>query len=178
MAPPKLNLPNLGYIRALKNAPIDGPKLAETFDSVSRGVGNVANRLASNPSGVDNNPPQIAMLEAQHLGNGLVDIAITDNGNIQSAISYYVEYSVAPGFPNSRYIHLGTSRNATVYLPNGSYYFKAYSQYISGGQASPPKMIGPVQVVNSASGTLLASQGSGTGQPGQSGVGAGPVISR
>jgi len=178
MGNPGVTLKNQNYLRSVRDGHIEGHKIAENFDSVNEGIGNISNRLANDPSGGIVVPPNIASVSAKHLGNGQIDVAITDNGQIQSAIGYHVEYSTNSSFTNSRYEYLGPSRNKVIVLPNGSYYIKAYSQYRYGGPPSSPFITGPIHVTGSASGSLLTSQGSGTGRAGESGVGYGKVISR
>ena len=178
MSTPKLSLKNIRYILGIKTPEVDGSKFAETFSDVANSITGVTSRLGANPNGPPQNSPMIASFQAVHLGNGLIDLSIIDPGKIQSAISYFVEYDTTSGFAQSRYVHLGPARNGTIVLPNGSYWFKAYSQNILGGSPSSPIITGPVAVTGSATGVLLPTQGSGTGQPGQTGTGAGPVISR
>jgi len=166
---------------AIQTAPLgklEGHIVAKALDDLNSGVGTVANRLANDPNGTEVIPTNIAGVSAKHLGNGLVDIAINDPSLIQSAISYHVEYDTNPNFTSSRYAFLGPSRNHTITLPNGIYYIKAYSQYQYGGSPSNGKVTGPIVVQGSASGTLLATQGSGTGNPGQSNQGHGTQIKR
>lgn len=178
MGNPKIRIKSQNSIQVAKPGKLDGFLVADALKDVNSGIGTVANRLANDPNGTNVTPPNIAGLLAQHLGNGLVDIAIADPGLIQSAIGYHVEYDTNPNFTSSRYEFLGPSRNKTITLPNGTYYFKAYSQYQYGGNPSAAKTFGPVQVTGSAATSLLKTQGSGTGAPGQSEIGFGTEIVR
>lgn len=167
---------SLAYIR-------QDPKLTRVAEAISDlliGHNNVALQLSSDPNGNDVVPENIAQLQVQHLGNGLVDIAIVDNSNISRAIEYHVEYSTDPAFTNPRGIHLGAWRTGTHVLPNGIYYFRAYSQYPAGGPPSQPIPAQlPVTVANSATLPLFPSQASGTGKPNSGGgFGSGKVLSR
>jgi hypothetical protein len=170
---------NLSYLQKINTPQLAGYKLAEAFEDLGDSVGNVANQVASSPDGSDITPPKIGQVQAQHVGGGALDIAITDNSKVQRAVEYFVEYAPNPGFSGSRYLHLVSSRNGTVMVPNGRWYVKAYSQYRFGGPPSEAITSGPISVTGSVvTQALLATQGCGTGQPGQTGTGAGTEISR
>lgn len=170
----RLNIRNLPWLRT------NDRKTAEAFDDVVRGHTNVAQQLATDPGGADVIPPQISSVEAVHLGSGHIDVAITDNAKIFRAISYFIEYDTSENFTNPRVVSLGPSRNAAPFvLPNGTYFFRAYSQYPAGGPPSNPVNAGSVTVTGSSSGTLLGSQASGTAHPATGGgAGAGKVLQR
>lgn len=155
-------------------------RVGEAFDDAITGINSLSAQLGTDPNGADITPANVAQVEAQHLGNGLVDVAITDNSSLSRAINYYVEYDTSPNFTgNPRGVAIGPLRNGSIFLPNGTYYIRAYSQYPAGGPPSKPVMFSkPVLVSGSAAMPLLASQGSGTGKPGQAGQGAGKTITR
>jgi hypothetical protein len=155
-------------------------RIGECFDDASTGINNLAAQLGSDPNGSDVTPAKVAQVMAQHLGNGLVDVAITDNSSLSRAVNYYVEYDTSPDFSNNpRGTALGSYRNGQVTLPNGTYWVQAYSQYPAGGPPSKPVMFPqPIMVTGSAGLPLLNSQGSGTGKPGQAGQGAGKTVAR
>lgn len=159
--------------------------VGEAIDDLLGAHSNVARNLASDPNGADNVPPNIAGIQVQHLGNGLVDISITDNAKISRAINYHVEYAAAnssgnPDFTNPRGLLLGPWRTGTVALPNGNWFFRAYSQYPAGGPPSSPVLAqGVIVVSGGAALSLYPSQASGTGNPSTGGGhGSGKTITR
>jgi hypothetical protein len=182
MSAPNLHIRNQAYLQKVNiqqgKGSLEGQKLSEAFDDVSSAIGNVHNQLASNPEGINVVPPKIGTVQAQHLGAGMLNFAITDNGKIQRAIDYFVEIADNPGFSGAEVIHSSPSRNGHVPVPNGTWYVKAYSQYKFGGTPSQPLTTGPINVSGSQYGTRLPTQGCGTGTPGATGQGAGTVISR
>lgn len=160
-------------IRNLSILKQQSPRLGEAFDDLVTPLDNITNQLGSNPNGGNVVPAPVAQVQAQHLGNGVIDIAITDNSSVSRAINYYAEYSQSPSFSNY-YTHvMGPSRNShSLTLPNGTWYLRGRSQYPAGGSASVPiSASGPVVVTGSSKVALFPSQGSGTG-----GGGAGSVI--
>jgi hypothetical protein len=173
---PKLTIKSLSII---KQNPAT-LRVGEALDDVATGTNNLAAQLSADPNGSDITPANVAQVQAQHLGNGLVDVAITDNSSLSRAINYYIEADTSPNFTsNPRGITTGPIRNGSLVLPNGTYYVRAYSQYPAGGPPSKPvNAAQPIVVTGSASLPLLASQGSGTGNPGQGGQGAGKTINR
>lgn len=168
-------MPNTPQVRNLNYIRQKDPKMAEVVDDLLRAHQNVAAQLATDPNGSNLVPATVAQLQVQQQ-NGFVDFAIVDNSRISRAINYYIQYSQTPGFQNPRQITLGPDRNGHTILPNGTYYFRALSQYPAGGPASTPsEPVGPIVIASSAIGTLtlFPSQGSGTG-----GGGAGQTIQR
>jgi hypothetical protein len=169
-------------VKSLNTLRTVNPYLAECIDDLVMAHDNVSKQLATDPNGSEIVPPNIAMVQAQHLGNGLVDLAITDNAPISRAINYHVEYDSTPNFTNPRGATLGPWRTGTIFLPNGTWFFRAYSQYPAGGGPNTP-VIAPgslvINVKDGAAGPLFASQGSGTGKPQQGGgQGSGKLIQR
>jgi hypothetical protein len=155
-------------------------RTGEAFDDIVSGTSNLAAQLSADPGGADITPANVAQVTAQHLGNGLVDVAIVDNSSISRAINYHVEYDTSPSFSvNPRGQSLGPWRNGSVTLPNGTWYVRGYSQYPNGGPPSAPIVNpSPITVTGSAALPLLSSQGSGTGKAGQGGSGSGKTLTR
>lgn len=174
------NLPYIARVRVTKGVgDFDGSKLADALEDIQNTSGNVANQIAANPDGVDIVPPKIGGFNVVHLGNGVVDFAITDGGTIQRAIDYIVEASSNSAFSGSRVVHFSPSRNPAPFpLPMGNWWFKAYSQYRHGGPPSVPIVVGPVGVSGQITSGLLGTQGCGVALPGSTGQGAGTTISR
>lgn len=169
---------SLNYIRQTP-AP-EGNRIAEAVDDLLTGHNNLAHQLSTDPNGKEVIPPNIAGLQVQHLGNGNIDVAITDNAPISRAIEYHVEYSTDPSMASPRGRSLGSWRTGEFSLPNGQWYFHAYSQYPAGGKPSlPVRAQGSLVVTGSSAISLFPSQSSGTGRPGQGPAqGSGKVISR
>jgi hypothetical protein len=174
---PKVRINSLSTIKA-------DPKtirIGEAIDDLSTGINNIANQLSADPNGADVVPANLAKVQVQHVGGGQIDVALTDNSKINRSVNYYVEYSQDQKFTNSYTLDMGSSRNDhTLRLPNGTWFFRGLSQNPNGGPpSSPVAHPDPIVVVGSSvTGTLFASQGSGTGLPTQAGQGAGKTISR
>jgi hypothetical protein len=161
----------------IKNTPALTP-VGEAFDDVLRGIQNHAAATTTDPNGADIIPSAVAMVQAQHVGNGQIDLAITDNSSLSRSINYFLDYSTDPGLSNPYTVAIGPSRNYHgLTLPNGTWYIQAYSQYVHGGPPSRPvRVSSPIIVTGSHKGTFFAPQGSGTGGPRTGGgQGAGKV---
>lgn len=168
-------MPRIPQVRSLNFIREKDSKTAEAFDDLIRAHSNVSEQLATDPNGGNVVPPVIAQLLVQQL-KGFVDIAIIDRSPISRAINYYLEISTSPSFGNPRTIALGPSRNYHMMLPNGTFYFRARSQYPHGGPPSNPVSAQSALVITASvigALTLFSSQGSGTG-----GGGAGKTLSR
>jgi hypothetical protein len=173
---PKLTIDSLNSVKQNPATTQTG----ECFDDVSKGVNNLAANLGADPNGADVTPADVAQLKAQHLGNGLVDVALVDNSSLARAISYFVDADTSPNFTsNPRTYTNGPVRNISMTLPNGTWYLQGYSQYANGGPPSKPvRFPTPILVTGSATQPLLDSEGSGTGRPGAAGQGAGKALTR
>jgi hypothetical protein len=151
-----------------------GHLLAEAFEDAAKPSQYLGRNIAANLDGSSNIPKPPTSITAKHLGGGLVDIAISDQPK-HPAINYFVEVAANPGFVGARVVHSSPSRNASVLLPNGTWYLRAYSQYQYAGSSSNSGDSVPstsVSVTGSiVTGTLLASQGSGTGTASGAGFG-------
>lgn len=167
----RANLPlikNLDYIKR------DDLFYGEAFGSLQQAHGAIAIQLGADPNGAEVVPTQPAAFRVQAAGN-LVDFEITDNSpTLLRSIQYFVEYGTDQNFTNPRVHSLGPSRNGTMSLPPGTYYFRVRSQYPHGGPASSPNTFSqPVIITSGTAMTLFPSQGAGTG-----GGGAGKTITR
>lgn len=176
MKPPKLIVKSLGFIKTVSGL----TRVGEAIDDLLTGHSNISAQLASDPNGANIVPANVAQVSAQHLGNGLVDVALTDNSEVSRAISYFVDVDSSPNFTaNPRTYTNGPVRNISMTLPNGTWYLQGYSQYQHGGPPSTPvRFPQPIVVSGSASLPLLPAQGGGTGAAGRAGQGAGPTVSR
>lgn len=175
-----MNIPNLDYIRGLRSPdfPDLGAKLHEALTSIAGQVTNIQSQTNANPTGQPTPPPPINGLKVTGQ-NGHFNIAIHDNNEIYRGVQYYAEYDTSPHFTNPQTIHLGDSRNHNVFLGNGTYHWRAYSSYASsppsaavyhGSGAAPTPVVGGGDVGSPA---IQASQGTGTGTPGQGLTGPG-----
>lgn len=176
MQRPKITVKSLNSVKQNPATTLVG----ECLDDHSTGINNLAANLGADPNGSEVTPADVAQVSAQHLGNGLVDVAITDNSSLARAINYFVEYDTSPNFTaNPRGTALGPYRNGQFQLPNGTYYIQAFSQYPNGGAPSKPvRFQSPIVVTGSGSQPLLRSEGSGTGKSGAAGQGAGKALTR
>lgn len=166
----KIFVPNQGEVR--------GYELAESIEDAARPSQYFGRNMAANLDGSANTPNIPSGIQAKHLGGGLVDVAITDQAQ-HPAINYFVEVADNPGFSAARVAYSGPSRNALVTLPNGKWYVRTYSQYQYAGSQSNSNQNPPstnVMVTGSiATGSLLSSQGSGTGTGQTPGAGFGTL---
>lgn len=177
-----MNIKNIDYISKLasKEFPELGPKLAEALKSIAQQTANVAQQLNGNGSGSPQPPPPVNGLKVTGK-NGHFNIAIQDGNKIFRDIHYYVEHSDNPHFTNPSVIHLGHSRNHSIFLGNVTRYWRAYSAYASSSTSSPAYHGSPTSPVGVVGGgtiggpEFLPSEGSGTGAPGVGLSGPGPV---
>lgn len=172
--PAQQQVRNLAYLRSLssKEFPELGAKLYEALTDIVGRQSNLEQQVNGNAQGQPAAPPAINALKVT-AQNGHFSAAITDNGNVFRGIQYYIEHADNPQFTNPTVVHLGDSRNWDKFLGNTTRYFRAYSSYASsppsaaayhGGAAAPQAVAGGGSVGGPA---FQASQGSGTGAPGQ-----------
>ncbi len=178
-----LFLKNIDYLRSLvfKEAPYLGAKLAETLTDISKSVNNVEQQTNANTNGAPQPPPAINALMVS-ASNGHFQVAINHEGaQFYRGVEYFVEHASNPNFTDSHIVHMGTSRNANLFLGNATRYFKAYAAYpgshsgpavFHGGSKQPQPVTGGGAI---PAPTFAASQGSGTGTPGQTHSGFGPT---
>lgn len=177
-----MNIPNLDYIRGLKSEdfPDLGAKLYEALNAIAEQSKTIQQQTNTSSNGQPAAPPQISGLNVTGQ-NGHFNLQIQDSNQIYRGIQYYAEYDTSPHFSNPQILHLGDSRNHNVFLGNGTYYWRAYSSYAGSGpseavyhgsSAQPSAVVGGGSIGSPA---LQASQGSGTGAPGQGLTGPGIV---
>lgn len=173
-----MKLRNLEYIRSI---PVFGARLYESLVDVQNQASATEQQTNSNALGQPTPPPAINNLHVSTGPGGEFQLAITDSNKISRGINYWAEHADNPHFNNPHIIDMGQSRNHSVYLGGQSLYWRAYSSYPSsptspavyhGSQAQPAAVRGGVTGVRSA------SQGAGTGAPGQGLYGPGPVAQR
>lgn len=166
-----LQLPQLKHVESAD------PKLYSALKAVVEAVNNLGRGTGVDPAGAIS-PPSAPAAISVHGGDGIFDIAITDNSPLVRGISYFVESDTTPAFAQPHVYALGPSRNARLALGNLTLYWRAYSQYPGSDPSAmtafgnPPLAVvgggvaGPAQQPSSGSGTAP-----GTGQQGGSGYG-------
>lgn len=182
-----LNIKNLDALRNFK--PEEYPQMGEHLYQALRTVSDASNLTEQQTNSSVNaqrptSPPDINAVNVTGQ-NGHFNIAITDNNqNLYAGIKYYAEHSSTANFSDPHVIDMGSSRNHNVYLGNVRRYWRAYSAYPSSPSSSPAYHGGVVQpkvVIGGGENggpSFLASQGSGTGLPGQGLSGPGPIAYR
>ena len=172
-----MNIRNLPYLRSL---PEFGAKLYEALSDLDRNSDTIAQQTNASPGQKPYAPPSVTGLNVV-AQNGSFHAQITDNNDIYRGINYHLEFDTDPGFSNPHPVDMGSSREHTMFLGNGTFYFRAFSSYSTGPASSPAYhghsgsptavfgggTVGPPQ--------LLPSQGSGTGGPRQGVSGPGPI---
>lgn len=115
-------------------------------------------------------PPRVTAINVASLGTGAVDVAITDTGEVNQGVSYFVEHADNPNFTNARQEHFGASRNGVIPIGSRIRYFRAFSQYqYPPSQPNDPIVFGGLGAPSGVAGggtttpALQASTGSGTG---------------
>lgn len=156
------------------------PKLYEALTDIIQQHSNTAGQTNSNPTGPPQPPPAIGGVKVS-AANGHFQIAIEDPNPIYRDVHYYVEHADNPHFTDPHIIHLGHTRNHSIFLGNTTRYWRAYSSYASSSPGAPAYHGGatapaPVNGGGPVGGpSFLASQGSGTGTAGQGLSGPGPI---
>lgn len=162
---------NMDYIRS------KDPKLYEALIDVQNAL-----QPTSQPA-----PPVVSGINVT-AANGFFNVTLTDNGEINAGISYFVEYSPTVGFQQPVTVHLGATRSAQLNLGNQTLYWRAYSQYQNPlSPPSAPVVFGgstptPVAGGGAVAPPAISPTGSGTsstnGQQGGSGFGKQPTRTR
>lgn len=142
-------------------------KLREAILSVATAVNIHAVQTNGDPTGNPQPPSQISALSVLS-ADGIFDFQIQDNSPVNRGVFYHIEGSLDPSFTNSFAIYSGPGRNFRTNLGNQTYYFRAFSQYLT-SDPSPAFYFGsgalPTPVVGGGSftgPTPQPSAGSGT----------------
>ena len=169
---------HLDYFKnvTFKEYPDFGARLYELLSSAQQGVTNIEQQTNSNAQGDPPPPPAINALMVS-ANDGHFQIGINHEGaEFYRNPRYFVEHSATPDFRNPHVVELGSSRNANLFLGNATRYFRAYASYDS---SAPGPVIYHGGAVsgggNVPAPSFAASQGSGTGTPGQGITGPGPI---
>lgn len=167
-------------IRNLDEIRAKDQKLYEALSDIIAQHANTTQQTNSNPSGQPNPPPSISAVHVA-AANGHFQVSISDPNPLYRDVHYYVEHADNPHFTDPHIVHMGHSRNLSLFLGNTTRYWRAYSSYSSsapgtpayhGGAATPQPVTGGGPIGGPA---FLPSQGSGTGTPGQGLTGPGIV---
>lgn len=179
-----LNVSNLEWLRQVDFSNQEamrqfGPKLYQALRSIQTAHNNVEMQTNSDSSADPTPPPAINGLTVSGQ-NGHFSYEIQDSNQIYRGASYFIEHADNPNFTNPTTVHVGPSRNGSIFLGNVKRYWRAYSSYGT-SPASPPIYHGGSQPVPVSGGGLVGgpgstvNQGSGTGPAGVGLVGFGPV---
>ena len=166
-----------------KDYPLLGVHIYEALQDMIANQNAMTQQTNANVAGQPSPPPAVdgVAVSAQ---NGHFQVAIQDSNEFYRGLTYHVEHADNPNFTNSQTEYLGPSRNANLYLGNVTRYFKVYSSYDSSAVSTPVyhgSATAPIAVTGGGGDpgpSFLASQGSGTGTPGQTASGYGPVAFR
>lgn len=158
-----------------------GAQLSEGFKSVQSAISALEVQTNSDVTNGTSAPPNPQGLDAV-AQNGYVTLAITDQSEgLARGAQYLIEHASNSSFADAQAVHIGPSRNATIFIGNQSRFFRALSFY-SGGPASRAVYLGSAAQPKAISGggtnpgpAWLPSQGTGTSAPGHMGTGPGPV---
>ena len=168
---------NLDFLR---NIPEWGGRLYEALEDLNAQHQSIAQQVNGNSTGQPLPPPAIDSLTVTGQ-NGHFHAQIQHNAEFYRGIKYHLEYADNASFHNPRAVDIGSSREHTMFLGNGTYYFRAFAAYESsppgppayhGGAHSPQPVSGGGSIGGPA---FLPPQGSGTGKPGEGLSGPGPI---
>lgn len=157
-----LSQKNINYKRRNELDPITREALDSIFSQAVAGL----RQCNADPSGHTPEPSPVSGISV--LGaDGVFDVQIQDNNEVNRGITYFLEYSTTPNFAQPTVLHLGPSRNWRGFLGNQTLYWRVYKQYPTSPPTSPIYFGGataPTGVVGGgASGpTVQPSTGSGT----------------
>lgn len=165
----------------LRSMPIYGQYLYEALTDLDRNSSNVEQQVNGNSSGQVQPPPSIQGLNVT-AADGIFEASVAHSSNFYRGVRYYLEHADNPQFTNSHTVPMGDSRNWRGSLGSVGRYFRAYASYTNSGVGAPVYFGGsqPQYVDGSVSNggqgpAFHASQGSGTGAPGQGLSGPGPT---
>lgn len=171
----------LAQVRGLatKELPSLGTTLYQTLRAIVTQSQNVASQTNADPNGEPGAPPPLGGLTVTATSVGH-HISIAHPGDFFRGVEYHAEYADNPHFTNPFPVYMGPAREHDVATGNRTLYWRAFAQYPT-GQPGEPTYHGaaqPIAVTGGTQGPIGASQGSGTGQPGEGLSGHGPVAFR
>ena len=175
----------IGQLAQIKG---DSPYVYEALTRIVNAVNSLGRSTGVDPAGSIQAPATIGSVNVV-AADGIFDIAITDNSQVNRGIYYFAESDTTAAFLQP-YVHfLGSSRNLRVAMGNQTLYWRAYSQYLGSDPSQPVVFGAPTAVAGGGTATgpqLQPSSGSGTapGVDGGSGFGvdmqssSGPTVLR
>lgn len=141
------------------------PKLGETIDDLRKAM-----LLLAQQAGIGVGGP-IASPQIQNIfvtaANGVFSITVTDKSPTHLGINYFLEYADNANFNNSHTLFMGPSHSENgLFLGSGTFYFRAFSQYLNSAQSHKVTYGGTTPLGVSGGGaiagpTLPPTQGSG-----------------
>lgn len=153
---------NLAAIRSGNYTPA---QLHECLSDIIGSVNNIGPQANAAPVGSYPQPQPHSKLSVLG-GNGIFDIAMTDESPQYRGNENFVDYSETADFSDFHTIHVGASNNHRVNLGKKALHFRSYPSYPTTGPATP--IYHPTVVDGSAPDEppMQANQGSGTGTQG------------
>lgn len=173
-----MTIKQLAWIRTI---PFLGGRLHDAFKSIQNGMTAFEQQANLSATTQPKAPPALNGFKVTPGPGGEFQISISDNGQISRGIHYWAEHDTTPAFANPHIIDIGQTRNHSVYLGSQTLYWRGYSSYASSPPSAPVyhgSAAVPLPVTGGTPGARSASQGSGTGAPGQGLSGPGPVPAR
>lgn len=166
-----LKLKNLGYIETKFD-----PRVAETLRQIESAINLHGTIAGIDPTGVFKTPPAPSQLLVVAVAGGF-DISIID-ADPQRGVYYFLDFATLASFKGARTVPLVTVRNVYLPLVQGTYFFRAYSQF-RGSDPSPYAYFGgtvPASVTGGAAGTPVLGGSQGTGARGPKGGSPNPPV--
>ena len=170
---------NLDWVRHIdpRNLPADlGSRLYELLSDLNRNDNTLESQTNSNLAGTPTPPPPLQAVTATPTSVGH-HISINHGGAFYRGAFYHVEYADNSHFTNPFPAYSGPAREVDLATGSQKLYFRAFASYANSQNTTPVIHGGstPLPVTGGTAGTPGASQGSGTGLPGQGLSGFGPV---
>lgn len=171
---------NLEWLRTVKiaGAPEAGARLYEALSDLVQGLSNVEQQTNSNAGGNPAPPPPLQAVTVTPTAVGH-HVSINHGAEFYRGCVYHVEYSANQSFTNPFPAYSGPAREVDLATGPQTLYFQAFASYPTSANTRPVFHGGLVpQAVVGGTGRLTtgnASQGGGTGQPGQGLQGFGQI---
>lgn len=164
---------------SIPGMPDFGVRLVETLKAMNQQRLNIAQQTNSDPSANPSPPPPLGGITVTSTSVGH-HISIQHPGDFYRGVEYHGDYADNPQFSNPFPWHAGPARELDLATGSRTLYFRAQGQYPTGSSTDPVYHGGlqPIAVTGGTQSPLGASQGSGTGLPGEGLSGYGPVSFR
>jgi hypothetical protein len=165
---PDLKPRNMAQIRS------EYPMVYEALADIAGSGNRVAQQVNASPVGETPAPTAPSAIRVV-AGGGITHISITHNDPRYRGIHYFAEASPNKDFQNAHPIPMGTAREWRGSLGTVPLFFRAFAQHPTSDPSPMISLVGPVSAAGGAEPPFPAGQGTGTGEPGQSGQGFGKV---